>query len=155
MSLRLRDVLPFALSLGLVPAATGWSQECSAPISPVEVEQAEDARYAAQTASDFAALERLLGDDLIYVHSTAVVDSKQSFLDSLRTGKVKYRVMRRSETRVRSYGCVALMTGLGDYEVTAGGRELVIRLRFSGTWVKRAAGLQFVSWQSTTVPPTP
>jgi len=33
--------------------------------------RAETARYAAQTANDFAAMEKLFGNDLTYNHSSA------------------------------------------------------------------------------------
>ena len=47
-------------------------------------------RFAAQTKNDFDALGSLLADDLVYTHSSAVVDGKTSFIDSMRTGKTKY-----------------------------------------------------------------
>ena len=50
-------------------------------VTEAQVQAAEDARYAAQTSLDYSALERLLADDLIYIHSSAVVDNKQSCID--------------------------------------------------------------------------
>jgi hypothetical protein len=40
------------------------------------IRKREDALYAAMTALDYAALGGLLSDDLSYVHSTGVVESK-------------------------------------------------------------------------------
>ena len=37
---------------------------------------AENARYAAQTSNDFAAMEKLFGSDLTYNHSSAATDNK-------------------------------------------------------------------------------
>jgi hypothetical protein len=51
------------------------------PVTEVQVQAAEDARYAAPTSLDYAALERLRADDLIYIHSSAVVGNKQSCID--------------------------------------------------------------------------
>jgi hypothetical protein len=51
------------------------------PVTEVQVQAAEDARYAAPTSLDYAALESLLADDLIYIHSSAVVDNKQSCIN--------------------------------------------------------------------------
>jgi hypothetical protein len=39
------------------------------------------------------------------------------------------------------------------YEVTAGGQDRSVPLRFTSIWAKRPAGIQFVSWQSTGIPP--
>ena len=94
--------------------------ECDGAITVDEALKAEDARYAAQTKSDFDALERLYGDDLVYVHSTAVTDSKASYIERQRCG-LHHRVMRPSDLKVRVFGCLAIITGRGDYEVTQNG----------------------------------
>jgi ketosteroid isomerase-like protein len=142
--------LAAACTLAAAPAA---AQSCTGDIGAGEVEAAEDARYVAQTGDDFAALARLLGDDLVYIHSSAVVDDKAAYIDSMRSGTVKYRVMRRSDVKVRTYGCIALMTGNADFDVTVKGQELSVQLRFHSVWAKRPDGLQFVSWQATRIPP--
>jgi hypothetical protein len=121
----------------------------TATITEAEALQAEEARYAAQLGNDFAAMERLFGDDLVYVHSSTTLDTKASFIDSMRSGAVKYRKMTRGEVKVRTYGAVAILTGTGTFEVTARGQELNLNLLFTAVWVKRAAGPQFVSWQAT------
>jgi Domain of unknown function (DUF4440) len=113
----------FFACLILGPLAAGAkAAECDGAITADEALKAEDARYAAQTKSDFDALERLYGDDLVYVHSTAVVDSKASYIDRQRSG-LHYRVMKPSDVKVRVFGCLAIITGRGDYEVTQNGQD--------------------------------
>ena len=41
----------------------------------------------------------------------------------------------------------------GVYEVTSGGQDRTVPLRFTAIWAKRPSGLEFVSWQSTGIPP--
>ena len=133
-----------------LPAA---AQTCQGSISEAEASSAEDARYAAQTANDFAAMERLFGEDLVYIHSSSVVDDKAAYIASMRSGNVKYRVMRRSDVKVRTYGCIAIISGNGDFDVTVKGQEMSVPLRFHSIWAKRPDGLQFISWQATRQPP--
>ena len=121
-------------------------------ITEAEALQAEQARYAAQMANDFAAMERLFGDDLVYIHSSTSVDTKASFIESMRSGAVRYRTMTRGDVKVRCYGSVAIITGQGSFEVTARGQELRLDLLFHAVWAKRANGVQFVSWQATRLP---
>jgi len=128
------------------------AEECAGPVSADEALAAEDARYAAQTGDDFDALQRLIGDDLIYIHSSAVVDNKASYIDSQKSGAVKYRAMRRSDTKVRTYGCVAIITGLGNFDVTVKGQDLAVEIRFHSVWAKRDRGLEFISWEATRTP---
>jgi hypothetical protein len=128
------------------------AEECSGSIDEPEVLAAEDARYLAQTRNDFSAMERMFGTDLVYTHSTALVDGKTSYIDSMRSGNVKYRSMNRSEVKVRIYDCLAAITGTANFDVTVKGQEIAVELRFISLWAKRASGLQFVGWQATRVP---
>ncbi|UCH48512.1 MAG: nuclear transport factor 2 family protein [Betaproteobacteria bacterium] len=114
--------------------------------------QAEDTRYEAQIENDFDALETLFAKDLVYIHSSTVQDTKASFIESLRSGKVSYNNMERSDTKVRIFGNVAIITGRAVFEVTARGRDMTLNLLFHAVWAKRDSGLQFVSWQATRLP---
>ena len=40
-----------------------------------------------------------------------------------------------------------------DKQVTVKGKEMSVQLRFHAIWAKRAAGVQFISWQATRFPP--
>jgi hypothetical protein len=139
--------------LGVLSGGAGAAQPCTGSITEEEALRAEDARYAAQTSNDFAAMERLFGEDLVYIHSSAVVDNKASYIESMHSGTVKYRVMRRSDVTVRTYGCLAIISGNANFDVTVKGQDLAVELRFHSIWAKRGGGLQFVSWQATRVPP--
>jgi len=125
---------------------------CSGSISAEEALTAEASRYAALTRNDFEAMERLLGDELVYIHSSSNVDTKASFIESMRSGAVKYRKMTRGDVTVHTYGCIAIITGGAKFEVHARGQELALDLLFHSVWAKRATGVQFVSWQATRVP---
>ena len=141
---------------GLTPmhavSGGGGTQDCNGTITATEALQAEEARYAAQIGNDLAALERLFGDDLVYIHSSTVEDTKASFIESLRSGAVKYRSMQRGAVKVRTYGCIAIIAGEAQFQVTARGQDLALDLLFHSVWAKRAAGVQFVSWQATRKP---
>jgi hypothetical protein len=150
---RLTALLIACALLGVVATRGAAAQQCSGTISEDEAQRAEDARYAAQTGNDFAAMDRLFGADLVYIHSSAVVDDKASYIDSMRSGNVKYRVMRRSDVKVRTYGCLAIVSGNANFDVTVKGQDLSVELRFHSIWAQRAGGPQFVSWQATRVPP--
>jgi uncharacterized protein DUF4440 len=139
---------------GLVAAGTASAEDCRGAITAEEAMKAETARYAAQTANDFAAMEKLFGNDLTYNHSSAVTDDKAKYIEAMRSGRTKYRKMTpNSDVKTRTYGCLAIITGTAVYEVTSGGQDRTVPLRFTAIWVKRPSGLEFVSWQSTGIPP--
>jgi ketosteroid isomerase-like protein len=121
--------------------------------APAEaVKAAELARFAAQTTNDFKALDTLLGDDLVYTHSSAAVDDKASFMESMRSGTVKYESIEPRDLKIRVYGTTAVVTGAGRFRVNARGQALDNQLRFTDVWVLRDGRWQMVSWQSTRLP---
>ncbi len=142
------------LILGIVATGTASAEECSGAITAEEALRAEDARYAAQIANDFAAMERMFGDDLVYIRSIdGAAADKRAYIESMRSGNVKYRAMKRSDAKVRTYGCLAIITGFFELEATVRGADLSEQVRFHSLWAKRGQSVQFVSWQSTRVPP--
>ncbi len=98
------------MALGVVSGGAASAEECSSSITAEEVLRAEDARYAAQIANDFAAMEQMFGPELVYIRSVdGAVADKHAYIESMRSGTVKYRAMRRSDVRVRTYGCLAMI----------------------------------------------
>ena len=150
-----RVVRLFALLVlvGAVEAGAALAQECSGSVTADEAMKAELARYAAQTSNDFAAMDKLFGNDLTYNHSSAATDGKATYIEGMRSGRTKYRKMTPdADVKTRTYGCVAIITGTAVYEVTSAGQDRTVPLRFTAIWAKRPSGLEFVSWQSTGIP---
>ena len=140
--------------LGLVAAGAAAAEDCRGTLTADEALKAETARYTAQTSNDFAAMEKMFGNDLTYNHSSAATDDKAKYIEAMRSGRTKYRKMTpNNDLKTRTYGCLAIITGTAVYEVTSGGQDRTVPLRFTAIWAKRPGGLQFVSWQSTGIPP--
>ena len=149
---QLLSLLVYLAAVGVTAPCLALAEDCGGPVSADEALAAEDARYAAQTSNDFGALRTLIGNDLVYIHSSAVVDNKASYIESMSSGTVKYRVMRRSDVTVRTYGCIAIISGLGNFDVTVKGQDMAVEIRFHSIWAKRDRGLEFISWEATRTP---
>ncbi len=141
--------------LVLAAVLPGAALACEPGQVMAEVLGADAERYKAMENRDLATLSRYLGDDLIYTHSSALVDSKDSYVESLRSGKVVYKQTRRSDLRVSPYGCTAVLTGRGDFSVSVDGKDIEVQLRFTNVWVKNPEGWQMVAWEATRIPPKP
>ncbi len=148
----MRPLIAAALCAAVLSASLSAQAAGCEPITADEAIRAEDARYAAQMNDDFAAMDRLIADDLVYIHSSSVVDNKQSYIESMRSGAVKYRSMKRSDVTVRTFGCVAAITGFGNFDVTVKDKEMTVELRFHAIWAKRDGQVRFISWQATRTP---
>lgn len=121
-----------------------------------QILQTENERYAAMVKPDYAVLEKLIADNAVYSHSTGNVQSKQQFIDSLKTGKMRYRSITPTTPLIRFYGDLAIVNGVGGFEVTLNGVELSSRLVYTAVYnLKTDANGRFwqlVSWHSSAVP---
>lgn len=118
------------------------------------VSAAEDRRYAAMVAADTAALADLLSEKLIYVHTTGDTDTRQSYLDAVRTGFVEYRhVERRDERWVTRPGLVlstGRQLGLSILQGTPG----LIDVAYLSAWALEDDGWRLAAWHATRYAPT-
>ena len=104
-------------------------------------------------AGDVAGLGAAMSDDLTYTHSNASVETKAEFLEAIRSGKSRYKSMTFDDRRVRLHGdSTAIVSGTCRVQVTTGGRDLDLRLRFTELYVKQAGTWKMALWQSTRVP---
>ena len=109
----------------------------------------EEERFAAMIARDFPRLQLLVHDELMYTHSSGVVDGKATWLDSMKSGRVRYKKAQCTERKVRMYGDTALITGRAQIEAEIGGQPKTLKLLFLNAWTKTPQGWKFVAWQST------
>ncbi len=112
----------------------------------------DKARMQAMAASDVAKLEPLLGDDLIYTHSSSRLDDKASLIGNMKSGATVYSKVEASDVQAQDLGDAVVLTGVARIEVHSGGKDLAFGVRFTDVWAKRAAGWQMVAWQSTKLP---
>lgn len=113
---------------------------------------AQDQRWALTAGGDLDALDAMLTDDMNYTHSSSAVDSKAQFLDSLRSGKVRYISIEPEERTVRVYGGAAVVQGVAHLLVKVPDRDIDVRLRYTEMYVKRDGAWKMALWHSTKVP---
>jgi ketosteroid isomerase-like protein len=134
----------------LVASALAQSPRSSAA---EEVRRAERSRIEALVSSDLPRLERLLGDDLTYTHSTGTKESKTEFLRRIQSGELKYDSMQhQNDVSVRVYGDTSVLTGTYRVKVRAQGQTLNLHVRFTEVWVEQDRGSwRLVAWQATRI----
>jgi ketosteroid isomerase-like protein len=123
----------------------------SANAAEQEVRSHEDRRFQAMCAGDFAALEKLLADDLHYTHSSSSIDTKASLVDAIKSGRSAYRKIERPQESIRVYGDSAVVVGHARIDL-GGATPRTLNLRYTDVWVKGPSGWQMVAWQSTPIP---
>jgi hypothetical protein len=117
------------------------------------IRQREDALYAAMIALDYAALDDLLSDDLSYVHSTGVAESKPAYLAALKRGLYEYAAVTRHDGSTQIFGTCAVTRGTIEMMVGAtGSAKGTIRLRDVLVWVRQGATWRLTLRQATRIP---
>jgi ketosteroid isomerase-like protein len=107
---------------------------------------------AAVLANDDKTLETLLADDLIYTHSDARQENKHQYIDSMKTGALKYLELKLSEVKVRQYGNVAVVNAMGMVKAIDHGKNVNPTLRIVHVWLKGKGGWQLSTHQTTRLP---
>ncbi|QKZ14995.1 nuclear transport factor 2 family protein [Spirosoma sp. KUDC1026] len=144
--------LGFLLSFYAVQAQTsvapsaGMSTTMQADANAVK--KAELQRFEAQVKKDYTALERLLADDMIYVHSSGNSDTKQSYIQSIKDGKSRYDAIEPGEMNVRVYGGTAVINGTCTVKAINNGTTVDTKLRYTDVYVRKGNQWQMVAWQS-------
>src|ERR1700747_152840 len=68
-------------------------------------------RMTAMAQKDIATLNSLLSDDLIYTHSTARLDTKQSLIGNMESGSTVYTAVEPSDVKAQDLGDAVVLTG--------------------------------------------
>ncbi len=124
----------------------------SAASAEEEIRRAEKAWAAAVMRVDAQALEKILDDQLIYAHSTGVIESKAQYLDRLRRRAQKYDLIEHQQITVRLHGDAAVahsqvrMKGVSD-QVPFDNRLMMLHL-----WVKHGGQWWLAAHQTTRLP---
>jgi len=117
-----------------------------------EIEAREARRAAALVSGDFDAIEDLIGDDLLYVHSSATEEDRKLYMERLRNGHYVYKGLTGIKREHRVLGDVVLVNGEIRIDVVVKGNPKQVNARYLQVWARRPKGWQMVSWQSTPVP---
>ncbi|AWM32811.1 nuclear transport factor 2 family protein [Hymenobacter nivis] len=117
-----------------------------------EVEQLERQRFAAQIAKDYAVLEKIFADDLVYTHANGHQDTKASYLASIRAGQSRYDQVDIEALSIRPYNDerTALVNGTVRIDLGPGpdGQPLTTRIKYAVAYIKGPAGWQLVLWHA-------
>ena len=124
-----------------------WVGQTHAQKTP---QASEQMRFRAQEQRDLRTLEDLLADDLIYIHSNALVESKSDFLSSVEKGAIRYERMRPApDQRIRRFGKTAIINGTVEVDGIYKGTPFSVTLLYTSVYRRRGGTWRLLRWQST------
>jgi ketosteroid isomerase-like protein len=121
-----------------------------------EVMAADHARGDALLHQDYAALDKIMADDVIYCHASGKIDSKASYLAAMHADTLHYYSIDSSGMHARVDGKMAVLNGPVSLRVRNGTPEARdLKLQSTAVYEKRDGRWQLISYQSTALAATP
>ena len=109
-------------------------------------------RMQAMAAKDIDTLDTLLAEDLVYTHSSARLDTKQTLMGNMKSGATVYSSVQPFDVKAQDLGDVVILTGSARIKVSSQGKQQDFGVRFTDAYAKRNGRWQMVVWQSTRLP---
>lgn len=112
------------------------------------IDAAEKSWASAITHNDFATLEKVLAEELIYTHSSGRTDTKREYIDSMKTGRVKYESLTYESSSVKVLGQTALLSAKATVKLVSGGKPQELKLSFLHVYMNQKGSWRMVGHQS-------
>lgn len=109
-------------------------------------------RMQAMVNQDAAKLKNMICKDLIYTHSSARLDTKESLIGNMESGATVYKACTPSDVEALDLGGSVVLTGRADITVEAHGSPNSFSVRFTDVWQNQDGTWRMVAWQSTKLP---
>ncbi len=116
-----------------------------------EVLAAHEKRRIATLNGDADTVASMMTDDLTFTHANAVVETKEQFIDALKTRRLQYKTLTDEDRQVRVNGTTGVVSGTVHIVVDASGTEYDLRVLFTELWVKEGDSWQMMLWHATEV----
>src|SRR5678815_2625116 len=118
------------------------------------VRAADDQRAVVTMAADGAKLTAIFSDELRYAHSSGLVDTKTSYIQSIVSGRTKYHVIQFEERNFTFPAAgIALESGRARMKSTSATGESDNIFSFLAVWREEKGQWRFLAWQSCKLPP--
>jgi ketosteroid isomerase-like protein len=127
------------------------SEENSTSALTDEIKATETLRLHYLTTNDLDRLGPMLCDTLVYTHSSGHRQNKAQFLESLRSGEMKYLAINHESINIDIYGgTTAVLTGTTRLHVQSKAAGLHdVHLLYILIYVKEDGRWKVAAWQST------
>ena len=109
-------------------------------------------RMTAMAEKDIRTLNEIISDDLVYTHSSARLDTKQSLIGNMEAGSTVYTSVVPSNVKAQDLGDTVVLTGIAEIKVVSNGTANAFGVRFTDVYARRGGTWQMVTWQSTRLP---
>lgn len=116
-----------------------------------ELTELENKIAQAIVMGDAEFVERVFGDDFFYTGVRGETKTKQDILTEIKSGELKFELLKFDDLKVRLYGQAAVVTGAATTKGRSPAGEISGRFRYTRVYVKRQGQWQLVTFQGTPI----
>jgi hypothetical protein len=113
---------------------------------------AEDRRYRAMQDADLTMLDELCADELSYAHSSGARDTKEQYLEKVRSGYYVYRHIDHPVDRVAVVGDTAMVVGRMTAHLEVEGTPKTIDNLALAVWTRASGAWRLLAYAPTSLP---
>jgi ketosteroid isomerase-like protein len=128
-----------------LPAAAALAQSGNT----AEVRKAIDGFLTALRKNDIAGVSRYLADDLIYTHSTGLVENKSEYLAKLKSGDQKYTSVDLQNPVIRVHGDTGVLNTQVRMQGATRGVPFDNTLFLIQVWLRQGGSWKMIAHQTT------
>jgi len=104
------------------------------------------------THRDLNALEPMRAQDLIYCRANGRCESKAQLLQSLKSGRIRYRAVNILSLRPRTAAGAVIVNGSIAVDGTMDGEVVNMQMVYMAVYVRRDARWRLPAWQAARLP---
>ncbi|NKB55963.1 MAG: DUF4440 domain-containing protein [Alphaproteobacteria bacterium] len=112
----------------------------------------DNERMQAMADKDVAKLNNLICKDLVYTHSSARLDTKDSLIGAMESGATVYTSVVPSDVTAQDLGNAVVLTGAAQISVVSNSTPNSFGVRFTDVYQNQNGTWRMVAWQSTKLP---
>ncbi|MCU0444450.1 MAG: nuclear transport factor 2 family protein [Microscillaceae bacterium] len=116
------------------------------------IQDLEKRRFMAQVEKDTVFLQQILADDLVYIHSSSILENKKEYIANISKRRWDYRKIEVEKNQVRVYQNTAIVTGTAQMSLFMQEKINTFRANYTAVYCKIKGKWQMVSWQNTRIP---
>ncbi|MGW5110628.1 nuclear transport factor 2 family protein [Nocardia sp. NPDC004123] len=120
---------------------------------PTALRRASRRRYDAMIAADIDALSTILAPELIYTHTNGDMDSKESYLEKVRSRYFDYHSIAHADDKIVRLGGAFLLYGRMRANASLDGKDIMINNVILTAWAHTDIGWQMFAHQPTPLQP--
>ena len=147
----MRTILCFVALLGVLVAVMAAQDRSKLTDDEGKILALESVWNRAEQSKDVSALSHIFAPNMTYVDYDGSLRTREQFLEYVKNDTSSPHQLTTDDVVVHSFGDTAVVTGVFHGKWSKGGKPMVLKGRYTDTWIKTDGIWQCVASQATLI----